>query len=225
MSLKAAIFDFDGLILDTEHAEFDAWQSVYREHGVELAFADWSVCIGTAGAFDPCAHLEKLTGRAVDRPRLMEQYRALDLSLLAKMDFMPGVRERLKEAKGLGLKLAIASSSDQPWVEDHLRQRGLLHEFDAILVRNERFPAKPLPDIYLAALGALEVQPGEAVALEDSMNGIAAAKAAGIYCIAVPNEITRRLDLSRADRQVSSLNAFTFDELRAEFAADGWRPR
>ena len=225
MSLKAAIFDFDGLILDTEHAEFDAWQSIYREHGVELAFADWSICIGTAGAFDPYAHLEKLTGRVVDRPRLKERYRAYDLGLLAKMDLLPGVQERLKEAKGLGLKLAIASSSDEAWVEDHLRQRGLWHEFDAILVRNERLPAKPRPDIYLAALAALQVQPGEAVALEDSMNGIAAAKAAGIYCIAIPNEITRRLDLSRADRQVSSLNAFTFDALRAEFAAGGRRPR
>jgi beta-phosphoglucomutase-like phosphatase (HAD superfamily) len=137
------------------------------------------------------------------------------------MDAMPGVRDRLAEGRALGLKLAIASSSEQAWVDDHLRALTLAPLFDAVLVRNDRLPAKPKPDLYLAALAALGASASEAVAFEDSMNGIAAAKAAGIFCVAVPNAMTSGLDLSRADLRVDSLRDVTLAGLAGLLPGNG----
>ncbi len=222
MPLKAALFDFDGLILGTEETQLTAWQAIFREHGVELHLKDWSVCIGTAGAFDEVTHLEKLTGRSVDRTAIRADFKGREAALLARLQLLPGVRDRLEEARAAGIRRAIASSSDIHWVEPHLATHGIRHYFDAVVVRNEHLPAKPKPDIYLAALAALGVAAGEAVAFEDSMNGIRAAKAAGIFCVAVPNPVTRALDLSDADMEVPSLAHLTLADLAAtRFAGAG----
>lgn len=221
MALRAVIFDFDGIILDTERVEFETLNVLYRERGVALTWEDWSICIGTAGAFDPYAHLEKLSGDPVDRDAMRGRRSALGAERLARLDLMPGVRERLAEAKALDLRLAIASSSEAAWVEGHLAARGLRRWFDAVAVRNAILPAKPKPDLYLAALAALGAGAGEAVAFEDSMNGIAAAKAAGIFTVAVPNEMTRRMDLSRADLRAGSLLEVSLAGLAERFGSNG----
>ena len=201
----ALIFDFDGIILDTEQAEFAAWTRVYREHGTALAFDEWVVCVGTLGAFDPVAHLAGLLGRPVDAAAVKERKRVLNDALLRDLPVLPGVRERLAEAKAAGVPCAIASSSTADWVEPLLAARGLRGSFAVVSVRGGMLRAKPEPDTYLAALAALGIPAGRAVALEDSMNGVAAAKAAGLYCVAVPNPVTAGMDLSRADRRIGSL--------------------
>jgi len=213
VSLKAVIFDFDGLILGTEETQLAAWQEIYREHGVELHLHEWSVCIGTAGAFDEVAHLEKLLGRVVDRTAIRADFKGRESVLLSRLSILPGVRDRLEEARAAGIRRAIASSSEIGWVEPRLHEHGIRHLFEAVVVRNQTLPAKPKPDIYLAALKALGVRADEAVAFEDSMNGILAAKAAGIFCVAVPNPVTRALDLSAADLRVESLAHLTLAEL------------
>jgi HAD superfamily hydrolase (TIGR01509 family) len=219
--LKAVIFDFDGLILGTEETQLTAWQEIFREHGAELTLAEWSVCIGTFGAFDEVTHLEKLIGRPVDRAAVRADFKGREAALLAGLNLLPGVRDRLDEALASGIRRAIASSSETTWVEPHLARHGIRHLFEAVVVRNEHLPAKPRPDIYLAALAALGVTADEAVAFEDSMNGILAAKAAGIYCVAVPNAVTRDLDLTAADRRVESLAHLTLAELAQTSFANG----
>ncbi|MEK7767934.1 MAG: HAD-IA family hydrolase, partial [bacterium] len=201
--------------------EFETWNVLYGERGVELKWVDWSVCIGTAGAFDPYAHLERISGRPVDRADLVGRYRAVNRERLAGLVPMPGVVDLLREGRSAAIKLAIASSSQTEWVRDNLALHGLTEWFDAVLVRNERLPAKPKPDLYLAALEAVGATAGEAVAFEDSMNGIAAAKAAGIFCVAVPNAMTRGLDLSRADLIVGSLRDVTLAGLAHKLAGNG----
>lgn len=223
MSLRAAIFDFDGLILPTEEAEFEAWNRIYAEHGQKLGWDEWSVCIGTAYAFDAVEHLSGLIGRRLDPAATQAKRRAINDELNRRTAILPGVLDRLEEGKALGLKLAIASSSEGPWVEDHLAQRGLRHWFDAVIVRTAAIPAKPKPDLYLLALSALGVRAGEAVAFEDSMNGIAAAKAAGIFTVAVPNPMTERLDLSAADLKVASLEAISFRDLASRIPLEATR--
>jgi beta-phosphoglucomutase-like phosphatase (HAD superfamily) len=137
---------------------------------------------------------------------------------------MPGVLDRLDEAAGRGLKTAVASSSERPWVEGMLGSRGLLPRFHVIATRGGAVRAKPEPDVYLAALAALGAPAARAVAFEDSANGVAAAKAAGLFCVAVPNEVTRRLDLSRADLIVPSLADVTLADLeRRGFGGTGRR--
>lgn len=213
MSLKAAVFDFDGLILPTEEAEFEAWTRVYAGHGATLGWEEWSVCIGTAGGFDPVGRLRQLTGKDLDGEAVQAQRRVINDELNRRTAVLPGVLDRLAEGRALGLKLGIASSSAGPWVEDHLAARELRGWFDAVVVRTDALPAKPRPDLYLAALAALGVRADEAVAFEDSMNGIAAAKAAGMFTVAVPNPMTVRMNLSRADLLVRSLAEITFTEL------------
>lgn len=213
MILRGAIFDFDGLILDTERVEFEVWRDIYRDHGADLDFAAWSVSVGAWDAFSPTRNLEELTGRKLDRDSLRARFRERSAAILASLDVLPGVRERLREAAGLGMKLAVASSSRNDWVEGHLKRRGLHGAFDAFACGSDTLRGKPAPDVFLEALRKLGLGAGEAVALEDSPNGIAGAKTAGLYCVVVPNWVTRQMDVSRADLRVDDLNSLSFAEL------------
>jgi len=125
--------------------------------------------------------------------------------LLAGAAPLPGVERCLDEADVLGFGLAIASSSDRGWVEGHLARLGLLARFHRIVCRGDVARVKPAPDLYLAAVAALGGAPGDALAIEDSANGITAAKRAGLVCVAVPTDVTRGLALDHADLRLASL--------------------
>ena len=215
MKLEAVIFDFDGLILDTERAEFDSWSEIFVEHGVVLEFKEWAICIGTSGVFDPITHLEGLTGLKLDREAVKARAMEKDRRFLDDMKLLPGVIDRLDEAKLLGMKVGLASSSSDPWVHGNLREHGIFDRFEAIRTRTQVPNPKPAPDLFLAAAAALGVSPRHCVALEDSMNGIKSAKDAGMFCVAVPNGLTGQLDLSAADLKVASLADFSFKQVDA----------
>ncbi len=203
----ALVFDFDGLILDTEGPEFQAWQELYAAHGCRLTLETWAVCIGTRDVFDPCADLATRAGRAVDAAALRAACTARVTELVAREPVRPGVREYLDEARALGLGLAVASSSSRRWVAGHLERLGLADRFDAIRCADDVARVKPDPDLYDAALAALGAVPDAAIALEDSPNGVCAAKRAGLFCVAVPNPLTAALDLTAADLLLDSLAA------------------
>ena len=216
--IRGLVFDFDGLILDTEGPEYAAWCEVFGEHGCELKIEDWSAGIGTQRGFDPYAHLERLSGRQLVRDDLRPRVRQRLLALIAQEVVKPGVTEYLDEASRLGLRVGLASSADRDWVTGHLTRLELLDRFQTIQTWAEGTRPKPAPDLYLAALEALGLTPEEAIALEDSPNGLAAAKAAGLFCVAVPSGPTATLDFSRADLVIPSLAALPLGELltRAE---------
>ena len=218
MRLEAVIFDFDGLILDTEKAEFDSWCEVYREHGATLDFSDWSICIGTSGVFDPVTHLESLTGLKLDPVSVRARVLEIDRKHLDGMKLLPGVLDRLDEADALGIRVGLASSSSDPWVIGNLTEHGIIGRFSAIRTRTQVARPKPAPDLFLAAAAALGADPSRCVALEDSMNGIRSAKDAGMFCVAVPNSLTVQLDLSAADLSVPSLASFTLAQVDALMA-------
>ena len=204
--IRAVIFDFDGLILDTEAPEFQTWQEIYQVHGCELLLEVWATGLGTsADAFDPYTHLEAQLGRLIDRAAIRQQRRQRYLELLGAKVVLPGVREYIAEAKRLGLQLGVASSSSRTWVVGHLSELGLSAYFDCIKCRDDVPRVKPDPALYQAVVEAFALQPHQAIALEDSPNGITAAKRAGLFCVAVPNPLTRHLSLAHADLLVSSL--------------------
>ena len=210
--LRALLFDFDGLLLDTESAEYRAWCELYERHGHDLDLSTWSIAIGTIGGFDPSAHLSDL-GSPPSAQALAEQKRRV-LELCESADFLPGVDALLEAARTRGLRTCIVSSSSRPWIEDHLRRRSGLERFDAIVCADgDPVRAKPRPTLYIEALERLGVHADEAIAFEDSPNGIASAKAAGIFCVAVPNSVTAALDLSKADLVLESLADFDIDAL------------
>ena len=214
--VRGVIFDFDGLILDTESPEFTSWRDIFSEHGCVLSLEDWAVCIGTADVFDPCAHLEAQLGRVVDRDALRTERRRRSDALIAAQMPMPGVVERIAEARAIGLKLAVASSSSRSWVEGHLTRLDLARHFHCIRCSDHVEQVKPDPALYRLALEGLGLGPENAIAFEDSPNGILAAKRAGLFCVAVPNDATRELALDAADLRLESLREISLEALVAE---------
>ena len=211
-AVRALILDFDGLIVDTESPVFESWRRIYAEHGVELPREDWNGSIGSAGGFDPLAHLQAQLREPLDVEALNRRRRGVRDGLLAHCGPLPGVVSALREARSRGLGLGIASSSPRDWVEGHLRRLELLEAVDLMVTEDDVARAKPDPELYLGALAALGVTASQAIAFEDSPNGVTAAKAAGIYCVAVPGPMTQGLDFSRADLVVASLEERSLTE-------------
>ena len=220
--IRALLFDFDGMILDTESPAYRSWQEVYREHGHDLTLADWSAAVGTLGGFDALAHLEMLTGRALDRDGIRSQRLLRKDRLVADEAVRPGVLEYLAGAERLGLVVAIVSSDSRDWIEGNLARIGVGEGWAGIFCADhDRARAKPAPTLYLEALTALGLEPSQAVAMEDSPNGIRAAKGAGLFCVAVPNPVTAGMDLGQADLVVASLADLPLEELLAKASAGG----
>ncbi len=208
--IKALIFDFDGLILDTETPEFHVWQDIYREHGYEFPAEKWASIVGGSGLsdFDAAKNLSLLTQGRLDSASLRDRFHLQSGALIHTLGPLPGVMDYLTEAKRLGLKLAIASSSTRAWVEPHARRIGIFHYFDQVVTRDDVGPGrtKPNPDLFLTALDRLGVPKEAAIVFEDSPNGVKAARQAGIFVVAVPNELTSMLSLDNANLILSSLS-------------------
>ena len=208
------MFDFDGLILDTETPEFRAWQELFAAHGGVLTTADWAHVIGSMDSgWNPAVELGRQTGLAYDRESLRAAWKPRQVELLGLETVRPGVLELLKEARLRGIRVAVASSSPRRWVQGNLERLGIFESFDAVATGDEVPRTKPDPAVYLLALSRLGVAAADAVALEDSPNGVRAAQAAGMRCVAVPNEVSRHLDLSAADALLGSLAELDLDAL------------
>ncbi len=206
--IEALVFDFDGLILDTEMPDYQAWRETYQTYGLEFPLDRWALRVGTVSSlFDPYEHLEQKLGQKLNRAEVLQKQRARNLELVALEKLRPGVEEYLNEAYRMKLRVAVASSSTQDWVVGHLSRLEIADYFHSIRTRDDVDRVKPYPDLYDATLETLGIKPDEAVAFEDSPNGIKAAKAAGLYCVAVPNELTKQLDLDSAgaDLRIDSM--------------------
>jgi HAD superfamily hydrolase (TIGR01509 family) len=217
--IRALIFDFDGLILDTEEPVYRSWLEVYEAHGEELPFERWVQIVGsTTTGFHPQHHLEERLGRSLPK-EVLDRRVGRRTELVLAQNLLPGIVEHLEAAKAMGLKLGVASSSTGDWVRGHLARLGILDRFDCLRCRDDVAKAKPEPDLYVAVLECLAVVAPEAIAVEDSPNGVMAAKRAGLRCVAIPNSITARLDLSQADVLLGSLADVTLAELLRRVAA------
>jgi HAD superfamily hydrolase (TIGR01509 family) len=217
MRTKALLFDFDGLILDTETPEFQVWQAIYREHGFELPEDEWGRIIGGYGisSFDAAEHLSFLSQGRLDSDSLRDRHRSESRAITLTQAVLPGVIDYLHEAKRLGLKLAIASSSTHSWVDAHAQRLGVFDYFDKVVCADEvgTRRTKPNPDLFLLALDQLQVRANEAIVFEDSPNGVRAARSAGIFVVAVPNTVTSQLSIENANLMLRSLTDLSLREL------------
>jgi len=215
--LKALIFDFDGLILATETPEVLVWQSIYKDHGFELPLDEWIKTVGGYGIsnFDAAEHLALLSSGRLDPVSSRARYRKESDEVIHASPILPGVVSIIQEAKQQGLKVAIGSSSAHSWVDAHAKRLGIFHYFDCIICRDDVAPGmtKPHPDIYLKSLEQLKVRKNEAVVFEDSPNGVEASRRAGIFVVAVPNQLTSQMGVS-GDLTVSSIADLTLQELQ-----------
>ena len=212
--IKAIVFDFDGLIIDTETPEFDAWQEIFESYDVRLERETWELQIGRGHeAFDIYSHLADLCGRHIDRKVVRPRMRRRYLELIELNPILPGVEDYIVTAKKMGIRLAIASSSRGGWAYGHLERRNLLHHFEFVLSAEDVRNPKPDPELYSTAIERLGVQAQNAFAIEDSVVGLAAAKAAGLPCVVVPNPMTKDMDFNGADVRLNSLLDLPLEEL------------
>ena len=204
--IKALIFDFDGLIIDSESPEFEAWHELFAEYGRELGPELWADLVGRPPThFDLYGYFCKHIDPVIEVEKLRQDRRARVIALTITQPILPGVEEYLQSATALGLRVGLASSSTRDHVRGHLHRLKLLDYFHSIRCFEDTDRHKPDPTPYLKVLEDLGAKADEAIALEDSPNGVAAAKAAGIFCVAVPNPITCRLPLEHADHRLVSL--------------------
>lgn len=212
--MQALIFDFDGLILDTETTDYESWRRVYAEYGVELPREAWIDTIGTDGkAFDPVERLSELAGRSLSEAEVRGRHRPIRDALVRALEPRPGVEDWLAAATARGMRIAIASSSPRAWVEGHLTRIELLAHFEELVTREQVARAKPHPDLYQRAVEIFGLAPEDALAIEDSPNGLAAACAAGLPSLAVPGPMTRDLDFGAADLVLDSLTALSLEQV------------
>jgi HAD superfamily hydrolase (TIGR01509 family) len=204
--IQAVIFDFDGLILDTETPELLAWKDLFARHDRELKLELWADLVGRPYThFDFYSYFQEHVDPAVDIDQLRQVQREKVKALTLQQPVLPGVHDYLREASNLGLRIGLASSSSRTHVTGHLDRLELLHYFEAIRCFEDTTEHKPDPAPYLAVLDELGVSADRAVAFEDSPNGVTAARSAGIFCVAVPNPVTRLLSLAHADLRLESL--------------------
>jgi HAD superfamily hydrolase (TIGR01509 family) len=224
--LKALIFDFDGLILDTETPEYQVWKNIYQENGHDLPLAEWGNIIGGSGIsnFDPAEHLSHLLSSSqraqgrLDPASLRARHSSESYEMTLAQPVLPGVLEMIHAAKEANIKLAIASSSPHSWVDTHAKRLGIFHYFDKVICRDDVGVGrtKPNPDLFLLALDQLQVQKEAAVVFEDSPNGVKAAHRAGIFVVAVPNPVTSLLVIEDANLILSTLSGLPLSELMSK---------
>lgn len=216
MEIKAIVFDFDGVCIDTETARYESWQEIYRSFGVVLPLDEWVKNIGRAAyESDPYPYLEKSVGRALNKEELHTIHKRTEVEITNRMPLMPGLLDRLHEAQSMGTMCAIASSSSHAWVDGHLQHRNIDHFFSTVVCREDTRQHKPDPEPYLTALRRLGVGAEHAVAVEDSPAGVTAARAAGIYTIAVPGCMTAAMNFEHASSRVASLAGVSWRTLAA----------
>ena len=201
------IFDFDGVLVDTEWAIFSSWVDLFAREGQQLTIHDYAPCLGAGYShWDPARYLEQLTGKSYDWEQENAARQARIEAELSRHKLMPGAMELLEWCCEQGIGITVASSSSRRWVGGWLERLNATHYFPRIFCRTDGYAVKPAPDLFLAAQAFLGLEADDCLIIEDSENGIRAAKNAGIPCAAVPNRLTALCDLSAADFHATSLN-------------------
>lgn len=214
--IRALVFDFDGLIVDTETPLIDAYAAVHESHGVAFDRTAFIHNVGHAQyAFDPWHGFSP----HADRAALEVQRRALKDEMLLRQPLLPGVVALLDGARQHGLRVGLASNSEHAWVEPHLARLGLLDRFEFLACREDAPSPKPEPDLYRLVLNRFGLRGHEAIAFEDSHTGSLAAKRANLWAVAVANPSTAHHDFSHTDLRVASLAEIKLEAIIAQFGA------
>ncbi|MDB4537259.1 HAD-IA family hydrolase [Akkermansiaceae bacterium] len=206
---SAVLFDFDGVILDTEWPIYETYRDLFLEHGQELTLETYVQCIGSDfNTWSPETYLESLTSKTFDWATINPARNVIIREEVGKLDAVPGVREALEHFKKQEIPCAVVSSSSHDWVDGWLEKLGLLSEFTTTVCRGDAPKIKPAPDLYLEAVRRMNLPASECLVIEDSLNGMKSAHAAGCPVVAIPNRITTCIDFSNAEFQFATMTDF-----------------
>lgn len=204
---KGIIFDFDGVLVDTEWAIYQSWVHLYAREGQEISIATYAPCLGAGYThWNPGDYLEKLTGKTYDWEKETPMRQARLEADLERSGLMPGAKELMDWCRAQGVGMTVASSSSRRWVAGWLEKLGIMDAFNGVFCRTDGYPVKPNPALFHAAQQCLALPPEDCLIIEDSENGTIAAQNAGIPCVAVPNRMTAASDFSRAAYRAESLS-------------------
>ena len=224
-TLRAALFDFDGTLWDSETAVFGVFRDLFAGHGQELTVRAWSAAIGTLEGFDPYGALNDLVGGGLDLEETRERTEQRVREATSEVPMRPGVESFLHQLDEAGVRRALVSSDRSEWLITNLERLGWADGWSAMVCADgDAARAKPNPHLYEAALEVLDVAETAALAIEDSPNGIRAAKAAGVACLCVPNATTAGLDLSGADVVEPTFEGLSVVEVLRELGSGTGRP-
>ncbi len=217
MTLEAVVFDFDGLIIDSEWAIYETARAAFTVHGHDLTVAAWATIVGLGDDDDDRAWATLLSAMGIedlDRAAFSATHAEQDRSNRDSLPLLPGVEVLVDSLTAASVPIGVASSSSVAWLERHLERLDLLHRFGTLVGADVvGGVGKPAPDVYVRACADLGADPGHSVALEDSAHGVTAAKAAGMAAVAVPSRITRHNDFAQADLVVDSVAHLTVTDL------------
>lgn len=203
---KAVIFDFDGLLVDTEWAIYQSWARVFDQEGHPLPLDVFIQCVGSGYShWNPGDHLESLTGKTYDWDHINSCRQEEIHADLTHSGLLPGAIELLDYLGEQGMPLAVASSSSHRWVDSWLDKLCIRDRFRTVVCRDDNYPVKPNPALYLAAAERLGMVPADCLAIEDSQNGSQAAHDAGMAVFSVPNKITQLSEFNMSDMRLNSL--------------------
>ncbi len=206
MAFSAVLFDFDGVLVDTEWAIYQAWLRTFQAHGHDLPLDIYTHCIGSDFAtWSPKTHLEDLSGLAFDWHDLDARRQTEIMAELENAGPMHGVIDLLEILNAQKIPCAVVSSSSHHWVDGWLEKLDLTRYFQTVVCRGDAPRIKPAPDLYLEGAKRLNLAPADCLVIEDSLNGVKSAIAAGMPVWAVPNRVTDCLDFSGANQVFTSM--------------------
>jgi HAD superfamily hydrolase (TIGR01509 family) len=215
--IRGLIFDFDGLIIDTEVGDYQAWLEIYKEYGLDYPLGEWQNLIGNYSSIPvPLVRLEQHIG-PIDRESINTRRLQRSTELSLRQPLQSGVMQYLVEAHTLGLKTAIASSSPRVWLDVFLDSKNIAPYIDIVVTGDTVEHVKPSPDLFLSAIRQLGINSSEALILEDSLNGLKAAKSADIRCVIIPSRLTQGMDFHDAALVLESLDSLPLVKLLGHF--------
>lgn len=215
--IKAVIFDFDGLIIDTESLWFEVYEQAAKDiFDIDIDIWNFAEAVGTSE--EPYLQLiEEQTGYPIDRNAFLIQVRNMFQQRVSTLEPREGVRDYIAYAKSNNYKIGLATSSTYEWVYKFLTKFELIDNFDVIKTADIVGTKKPNPRVYLEVLKALEVTAKNAIAFEDSLNGFKAATGAGISTILVPNRLTSYIEFPPNNLILSSMGVLSLKEVIDKF--------
>ncbi|GGP07043.1 HAD family hydrolase [Oceanobacillus neutriphilus] len=211
--IKAAIFDFDGLILDTETAWFDAYKEVLRsQFQFDLPLGEFVKCVGSDDTI-LFSYLQNKLNSQLNVQSIRDEARKLHSQFVRDAKAREGVTDYLKDAKDEGLTVALATSSTTEWATTHLTNLNLLSYFDFLVTQDMVERVKPAPDIFLKTLEKLDLEAREAVVFEDSLNGLIAAQEVDLPTVIIPNPVTAALPFENYHLKLNSMTDMPLHEI------------
>jgi len=212
-NIKAVIFDMDGVLVDTEPFHVQTEKRMFRKMGLDISDEEHARYMGTATdvMWEQIIRERKLSLDVSEITAQTIQQEIPYFESLDKIDPIPGLVNLLDKLQESGIPMAVASSSDKAIIDIILEKSGLGKYFHYTVSSGEIGKSKPDPDVFLYAAKLLGVAPENCLVFEDSRNGIKAAKAAGMYCIAYCGGNSGIQDQSQADRRIADFSEFNFE--------------